>query len=152
MKATSEKKGGAGDPPLPQGDGASPSPVSEDGSTALLIVKTGSTDSEEIQDTVGTLRDLTPSPDAPEGELRSFVTGPAGFITDATEAFEDIDGTLLMVTITLVLLLLLIIYRSPVIAFVPLIVVGIAYTIVAAAVYGLVEADASRSTVRPPGS
>ena len=128
------------DPPSAQ-EGA-PSLVSDDGSTALLILKTGSTDSEEIQDTVGALRDLTPSPDAPEGELRSFVTGPAGFITDATEAFEDIDGTLLMVTITLVLVLLLIIYRSPVIAFVPLIVVGIAYTIVAAAVYGLVEADA----------
>ena len=47
-----------------------------------------------------------------------------------------------MVTIALVLLLLLIIYRSPVIAFVPLIVVGIAYKIVAAAVYGLVEEGA----------
>ncbi len=119
-----------------------PPAVSEDGSTALLILKTGSTESEEIQDTVGVLRDLTPSADASEGELRAFVTGPAGFITDATEAFEDIDGTLLVVTIALVLLLLLIIYRSPVIAFVPLIVVGIAYTIVAAAVYGLVEAGA----------
>ena len=123
-------------------DQQGPPPVSEDGSTALLIVKTGSTESEEIQDTVGVLRDLTPSADGSEGELRAFVTGPAGFITDATEAFEDIDGTLLVVTITLVLLLLLIIYRSPVIAFVPLIVVGIAYTIVAAAVYGLVEAGA----------
>jgi RND superfamily putative drug exporter len=119
-----------------------PPPVSEDGSTALMIVKTGSTDSEEIQDTVGALRDLTPSPDAPESELRSFVTGTAGFVTDATEAFEDIDGTLLLVTITLVLILLLIIYRSPVIAFVPLIVVGIAYTIVAAMVYGLVDGGA----------
>ncbi len=119
-----------------------PPAVSEDGSTALLILKTGSTESKEIQDTVGALRDITPSADAPPGQLRSFVTGPAGFITDATEAFEDIDGTLLMVTVTLVLLLLLIIYRSPVVAFVPLIVVGIAYTIVAAAVYGLVKAGA----------
>jgi putative drug exporter of the RND superfamily len=123
-------------PPAAQG----PSAISEDGSTALLILKTGSTESEEIQDTVGALREITPSPDAPSGELRAYVTGPAGFVTDATEAFEDIDGTLLVVTISLVLLLLLLIYRSPVIAFVPLIVVGIAYTIVAAAVYGLVKA------------
>jgi putative drug exporter of the RND superfamily len=119
-----------------------PPPVSEDGSTALLLLKAGQTESEEIQDTVNELREITPDADAPEGELRSWVTGPAGFVTDATEAFEDIDGTLLTVTVALVLLLLLIIYRSPVIAFVPLIVVGIAYTIVAAAVYGLVDAGA----------
>ena len=129
---------------IPAGAGGSgtkgPMAVSEDGSTALLLLKTGQTESEEIQDTVGALRDQVPDADVPEGELRAFVSGPAGFVTDATEAFEDIDGTLLMVTISLVLILLLIIYRSPVVAFVPLIVVGAAYTIVSAAVYGLVEA------------
>jgi len=124
------------------GEVEAPSLVSEDGDTTLMLLRAGSTESEEIQDTVNELREITPSSDAPEGELRAFVTGPAGFVTDATEAFEDIDGTLLVVTITLVLILLLLIYRSPVIAFVPVIVVGIAYTIVAAAVYGLVDGGA----------
>jgi RND superfamily putative drug exporter len=122
--------------------GGGPSAVSEDGSTALLIVKSGLTETDDIKETVHDLRDLTPSPDAGEGELRSFVTGPAGFASDAIEAFEDLDGTLLTVTVSLVLILLLLIYRSPVVAFVPLVVVGIAYTIVAAAVYGLVEGGA----------
>ncbi|MBM3667273.1 MAG: MMPL family transporter [Actinobacteria bacterium] len=116
------------------------SPVSEDGSTALTFVRTSATESEVIQETVGALREITPPPDAGEGELNAYVSGPAGFITDATEAFEEIDGTLLTVTIALVLILLLLIYRSPVIAFVPLFVVGIAYTIVAAGIYGIVEA------------
>ena len=83
-----------------------------------------------------------PDPDAGEGELRAYVTGIGGIVSDSIEVFESIDTTLLLVTVGLVLVLLLAIYRSPVVALVPLFVVAIAYGIAAAAVYGLVEAGA----------
>ncbi|HYH61222.1 MAG TPA: MMPL family transporter, partial [Solirubrobacterales bacterium] len=130
----------AGDSQVPP-EGAPPS-ISEDGTTALLLIRTNSEDSEEIQANVEAIRDVAPSPAAGEGELRSYTTGIAGIISDSIEVFESIDLVLLLVTVSLVLVLLLAIYRSPVIAFVPLIVVAFAYGIAAAAVYGLVQAGA----------
>lgn len=122
-------------------DGTPPS-ISEDGTTALLFIRTNSEDSEEIQANVEAIREVAPPPDAGADELRSYTTGIAGIISDSIEVFESIDLVLLAVTVALVLVLLLLIYRSPVIAFVPLIVVAFAYGIAAAAVYGLVEAGA----------
>lgn len=43
-----------------------------------------------------------------------FVTGPAGVLADFAEAFGEIDGILLLVALGVVLLILLIVYRSPV--------------------------------------
>ena len=122
-------------------EGTPPS-ISEDGTTALLLIRTNSEDSEEIQANVEAIRDVAPPSDVGEGELRSYTTGIAGIISDSIEVFESIDLVLLLVTVALVLVLLLAIYRSPVIAFVPLIVVAFAYGIAAAAVYGLVQAEA----------
>ena len=51
----------------------------------------------------------------PEAE----VTGPAGFAADAVEVFNDINGTLLFATAALVLLLLIVIYRSPIFWMIP---------------------------------
>ena len=116
--------------------------ISDDGTTALLLVRTNTTESEEIQDNVDAIRDVVPSSDAGEGELRAYVSGVAGIVSDSIDVFESIDVTLLLVTVGLVLVLLLIIYRSPVVALVPLFVVGLAYGIAAAAVYGLVQAGA----------
>ena len=121
---------------------ASPPSISEDESTALLLVRTNSEESEEIQDNVDAIRDVVPDPDGTDGELRAYVTGIAGIVSDSIEVFESIDVTLLVVTVSLVLVLLLLIYRSPVVALVPLFVVAIAYGIAAAAVYGLVQAGA----------
>src|SRR5918995_176964 len=128
--------------PIAQSAGEGPSLVSDDGTTALTVVTTNSDDSEEIMDNVEAMREIVPEADAPRGAPRAYVTGTAGFISDSVEVFETIDVTLLMVTVSLVLILLLLIYCSPVIALVPLLTVGIAYTIAAAAVYGLVEAGA----------
>jgi putative drug exporter of the RND superfamily len=119
-----------------------PPAISEDRSTAVLLIRTNSEDSEEIQANVDAIRDATPPADAGDGELAAYTTGIAGIIADSIEVFESIDLVLLLVTVALVLVLLLAIYRSPVIALVPLFVVGIAYGIAAAAVYGLVEAGA----------
>lgn len=54
-------------------------------------------------------------------------TGPVGIATDATALFSQADLTLLIATVLLVLILLIVLYRSPLLAIVPLIGVGFAY-------------------------
>jgi putative drug exporter of the RND superfamily len=76
----------------------------------------------------------------------AYVTGEAGFAADQAAALEGIDETLLIATLVLVLVLLLLIYRSPVIAFVPLLVVGIAYLVAAGVVYAGAKAGLYQAT------
>jgi RND superfamily putative drug exporter len=128
----------AGSPP---GERSGPELVSADGDTALAVVPIFAESGEDIADDVDAIR-AEVSPALEERGLDVYVTGAAGFLTDALDAFETIDGTLLSVTVALVLVLLLAIYRSPVIALVPLFVVGVAYAIAAGGVYALVEAGA----------
>jgi RND superfamily putative drug exporter len=49
-----------------------------------------------------------------------YVTGPAGFLADFTEAFGEIDGLLLLVALGVVLVILLVVYRSPILPFIVL--------------------------------
>jgi RND superfamily putative drug exporter len=71
---------------------------------------------------------------APPG-LQVKVTGPAGFMVDAADAFGQIDTTLLLVTVAVVAALLLLTYRSPVLWLLPLVAVFLANGIASAAVY-----------------
>lgn len=61
--------------------------------------------------------------------LTARISGPAGILVDATDLFKNADFVLLMSTVILVLALLLLIYRSPILAFIPLIGVGFAYLV-----------------------
>lgn len=58
------------------------------------------------------------------------VTGPAGIAIDATELFSQGDLSLLIGTVMIVLFFLLIIYRSPILALIPLVGVGMAYMVI----------------------
>lgn len=60
-----------------------------------------------IRETIG------PVPDG----VSAYVTGPAGFAADLTEAFSGIDGILLIVAVAAVLVILLAVYRSPILPF-----------------------------------
>jgi putative drug exporter of the RND superfamily len=99
-----------------------PTRISRDGGTALL--KTPITVPEEA---TGDAEDLlTDTPEEIKSELGSLpggldarVTGPAGFASDAVEVFNDINGTLLYATAGLVLVLLIVIYRSPIFWLIP---------------------------------
>jgi RND superfamily putative drug exporter len=82
--------------------------------------------------------------EAPDG-LEVYVTGGLGFNADFEEVFGDLDAKVLLVTVSLVVVLLLLIYRSPVIALIPLVVVGIAYTIARGLVYLYAESGATVS-------
>ncbi|HEY5199160.1 MAG TPA: MMPL family transporter [Solirubrobacteraceae bacterium] len=54
------------------------------------------------------------------------VTGPGGSSYDAVEIFNAINGTLLLVTVSLIFVLLVLIYRSPIFWIVPLLAVAFA--------------------------
>ncbi|HEX7064384.1 MAG TPA: MMPL family transporter [Bacillales bacterium] len=64
------------------------------------------------------------------GGLYLRFTGPVGIQTDASELFSQADITLLIATTLLVLILLIVLYRSPLLAVVPLIGVGFAYGLI----------------------
>ncbi|WP_420810405.1 MMPL family transporter [Halobacillus ihumii] len=68
--------------------------------------------------------------DLSEDGLHVRFTGPVGIQTDATELFSNADVTLLIATVGLVLGLLIILYRSPILALVPLVAVGAAYGLI----------------------
>lgn len=57
-------------------------------------------------------------------------TGPAGIASDAIELFSQADVVLLLSTVGLILVLLLIIYRSPLLTLIPLIGAAIVYAVV----------------------
>ena len=89
---------------------------------------------------VAVIRGIVPPPEGDATGLRAWVTGEAGFEADRSAAVEGIDETLLLVTVGVLLVLLLAIYRSPLVALVPLAVVVLAYLVAAGVTYGLVAA------------
>jgi RND superfamily putative drug exporter len=99
--------------------------VSEDGSTAFTVIPINATRQQDINTLVEEAREIASGGSG----LTAEVTGPAALETDLRHAFESADVALLLVTGLLVLVLLLFIYRSPLLALIPLIVVVIAYVI-----------------------
>ena len=63
------------------------------------------------------------------------MTGFPGITADYNGAIKDADFKLLGATVVLVLFLLILVYRSPVLALVPLIVVGVAYMVTSGIIY-----------------
>jgi len=125
--------------PLDRSPGASLL-TSPDTSVGLVSVVVADDSTPVLVTAVEAIRDVVPPPGGDATGLRAYVTGEAGFEADRSAAVEGIDETLLAVTAAALLALLLAIYRSPVVAVVPLVVVALAYLVAAGIVYGLVEA------------
>ncbi|MEU5889572.1 MMPL family transporter [Streptomyces sp. NPDC047461] len=91
---------------------------------------------EEIAPAVDTIRD-----DVGEGAagLAVHITGPGGTSADFSEAFEGIDSTLLISAMAVVIVMLLITYRSPTLILVPLLSVIAALFTAQALIYLLAE-------------
>jgi len=68
--------------------------------------------------------------------LSVHVTGPAGFAAASSDVFKGIDTTLLYGTMLIVILILLITYRSPILWLLPIISAGAALTTAEAVIYG----------------
>ena len=71
--------------------------------------------------------------------LDAYVTGPAGIAADFSEAFEGIDTTLLYSAMAVVIVILLLSYRSPVMWLFPVLSAFVALTVAQAVVYLLAE-------------
>jgi RND superfamily putative drug exporter len=71
--------------------------------------------------------------------LEAKVTGGAGFSADAIEVFEGINGTLLLAALGLVIFLLIVIYRSPMFLFIPLVAVIFAEILSRSIGYGVTQ-------------
>src|SRR5690606_17432584 len=113
-----------------------PPVVSGDGAAAQLVVQLAEDDTAPAVDALR--RAMTTG--APSG-LAVYVTGPAGFAADLSEAFGNIDGLLLVVTASAVAVILVVVYRSPLLPLVVLLGAGLALGAASAAVYLLVSAD-----------
>ncbi|MDC3411951.1 MMPL family transporter [Aquibacillus sp. 3ASR75-11] len=93
---------------------------------------------DELQQSLETLKEKVVTLTKPEvlendlevEGLHVRFTGPVGIQTDATELFSQADLTLLFATVLLVLVLLIVLYRSPILAIVPLVGVGFAYGLI----------------------
>lgn len=115
---------------------AADSLVSEDGTMMTMVIGvSGDPTGDDYQEAVRAIRDQVD--DLPIG-LDIAVSGPGGLILDLLAVFQQIDVFLTLVTAALVLVLLIIIYRSPVVPFVPLLAVGWVFTLA-----GSVAASAS---------
>jgi RND superfamily putative drug exporter len=117
--------------------------VSGDRSVQLSSVLMSDDSTPTAEAAVAAIRAIVPGPEGDATGLRSYVTGEAGYEADRSAAVEGIDETLLLVTVGVLLVLLLAIYRSPLVAIVPLVVVVLAYLVAAGVTYGLVEAGAT---------
>src|SRR6202007_3222026 len=92
--------------------------------------------SQQVANSVKRLRALG---GGARGGLEYHVTGSAVLLHDINNQVQGADVILLAVTVVLVLALLLFIYRSPILAFVPLLVVIVSYVIASVVVYLLGE-------------
>jgi putative drug exporter of the RND superfamily len=63
-------------------------------------------------------------------ELTLNITGPAGIAVDSLNLFSRADIVLLLSTVGLILILLIVIYRSPLLALIPLLAAGFVYEVV----------------------
>ncbi len=108
---------------LPGATGMPPQ-VSEDGTAAVVVVPVESGDATRTADAVATIRDVAKA-DLPGG-LTAQVTGPAAIQADLAGVFDGADTRLLLSTASVVAVLLVLTYRSPVLWLVPLTVVGVA--------------------------
>lgn len=72
---------------------------------------------DELPDMVKPLKDTA---NASSNGMGVHLGGPVGFIVDQSEAFAGIDGTLLAATLLVVIVILVLTYRSPILWVIPL--------------------------------
>ena len=115
-------------PPLP----------SQNGAAAQIVVALETSDGDEVVAAVDDIRDVVAEP--PEG-LTALVGGQGGILADFVEAFGAIDGLLLGVALLVVLLILLAVYRTPVLPLVVLASAVLGLGVASAGIYALATAD-----------
>jgi RND superfamily putative drug exporter len=106
----------------------------QDGKALQVIVPVDAGDGgwDTLGDTVTELRAIADQ--RPDG-LTMHITGPVGYAADSSEAFSGIDGKLLYSAMAVVIVILLLTYRSPILWLLPVVSAGIALTSAQAIIY-----------------
>lgn len=103
--------------------------TSEDGSTMIVPMSLeaglGNSQYSEINDEAYVIG----SEIAKDLDTKFYITGPAGIAGDTVKLFEQADLVLLLATIVIILILLIAIYRSPLLAIIPLLATVIVYQV-----------------------
>lgn len=102
---------------------------SKDGSTLLFnLSMKPDLDSDQMLASLDDIRDKVK--EIGLDELQFEITGPAGISADTISLFRSADFVLMLATVVLIFLLLIVIYRSPLLALTPLVIAGIVYGVV----------------------
>ena len=100
---------------------------SEDKTTAVIpLIFSTSLETKELKESKEQMTELVNE----SSDLTLYVTGPAGIATDSLDLFSRADIVLLLSTVGLVLILLIVIYRSPLLALIPLLAAAFVYEVV----------------------
>jgi putative drug exporter of the RND superfamily len=137
------------------GDQVSSAQFSEDGTTASIPVPligrsaSGPVNGDQLAATEKGLLAAARA-NAPPG-LAVHSAGPGGLLIALIDSFSGLDGTLLLVAGAVVILILLVVYRSPVLWFVPLFSAALALGAAALVVYYMAKAGAVTLTGQSQG-
>ncbi|MBL4951991.1 MMPL family transporter [Neobacillus sp. YIM B02564] len=100
---------------------------SKDKTTAIVpLTFNASLESKEIRDSLAKVKDIA----ADTTDYKLYVTGPAGIAADTLDLFSRADLVLILSTVGLILILLIVIYRSPLLALIPLLAAAFVYEVV----------------------
>jgi putative drug exporter of the RND superfamily len=113
-------------------------PISRDGEAALVVLAINAADHGALRHGVDEIRAYLAAHAVPG--LSAYVTGPAGIAADLDQVANEAGQTLLIATLGLVLVLLLLVYRAPLLALLPLVAVGAAYMVAIGIAYLLIKA------------
>ncbi|MEV2199722.1 MMPL family transporter [Streptomyces fradiae] len=118
----------------------SPALPSEDGEALQGVLRLAPDLGDELE---GVLDRVTAAAEEVSG-TRVYLAGPAATQADLKDAFAGIDGLLLGVALTTVLLILLLVYRSVLLPFMVILTAVFALGLACAVVYALADADVVR--------
>ncbi|KUP95760.1 membrane protein [Thermobifida cellulosilytica TB100] len=124
-------------PEISDGEAIGPVPGTEDDSVAQVVVPLR--EGADVGDTVEELRALLA--EDPVDGVEVYVAGPAGLVADLSAAFGGIDSTLLLVALGAVLIILVTVYRSPILPVVVILTSMLALVLAAALVYAAAAAE-----------
>lgn len=101
--------------------------LSEDKEAAAIpLTFDSSLESKEIRESLELISALVKE----NTDFTLYITGPAGIAVDSLDLFSRADVVLILSTVGLILVLLVIIYRSPLLAFIPLLAAVFVYEVV----------------------
>ena len=104
--------------------------TSEEQSTIIVPVTLDpALDNRGIGDTVDKISEIGNEKAEEMADTSFYVTGPAGIAGDTLKLFEEADFVLLAATVGIILVLLIVIYRSPLLALIPLLATVIVYQV-----------------------